>query len=98
MLISLVFYKDPSPDESIIIILEYTSSNHVKPSGHLSDLLEPLVNCISSEISSDASSQPVDSCFICICVNGFSICIPSFCKKGKSLKPKHWLLRKQIKR
>src|SRR5882724_7283237 len=64
-------FKNPSPDESIIVILEYTSSNCVKLFYHLSDLPEPLINCISSEISSDTSSQPVDSCFIYIHVHGF---------------------------
>ena len=79
-------FKNPSLDKSIIIILEYTSSNHVKLLDHLSDPLEPLINCISSGISSGASSQLVNSYFICIHVHGFSICIPSFCKKGESLK------------
>jgi len=29
-------------------------------------------------------------------VHGFPVCITSFFKKGMSLKPKHWLLRKQL--
>jgi len=37
-----------APDECIIVILEYTSSNHVKLLDHLSDLLEHLINHISS--------------------------------------------------
>ena len=89
---------NPSPDESIIIILEYTSSNHVKLLDCLSDPHEPLINHIYSEISSEASCQPVNSCFIYIWVHRFPVCTPSFCKKGKPLKPKHWLLRKQLQR
>src|SRR5882724_4574934 len=96
MLTSLVFYKSLSPDGSILVILEYTSSIHVKILDHLSDPQESLINCISSEIASDVSSQLVDSCFICICIHGFPMCTPSFCKKGKLLKLKHWLLRKQL--
>src|SRR5882724_7720748 len=41
-----------SMDESIIVILEYTSSNHFKLLDHLSELQEPLINWISSEIFS----------------------------------------------
>src|SRR5882724_8393780 len=88
--------QNPSLDESIIVILEYTSSNHVKLLDHLSDMQEPLINHISSEISSDTLSRLVNSCFICIHMHGFPVCIPSFCKKGKPLKPKHQLLRKLL--
>ena len=87
---------NPSPDGSILVILEYTSSNCVKLLDCLSDLQELLINHISSEISSDILSQPVNSCFICICVHGFSVWTPSICRKGKLLKMKHWLLRKQL--
>ena len=76
--------------------LEYTSSNRVKLFNCLSVPQEPLINQISSEISSDTLSGLVDSCFICICMHGFPVCIPSFCKKGKPLKPKHWLMRKLL--
>jgi len=86
-----------SPDESISIILEYTSSNHVKLLDCLSDLLEPLINQVSSEVSWDAPPWPVDtwlsaSMSMVFCLYSF------FCKKGKSLKPKHCLLRKQLQR
>jgi len=90
--------QNPSWDESIIVMLEYTSSNHVKLLDCLSDPQEPLINWISSDISSDTSPGPVDSCFICIHMHRFPVCIPSFCEKGKPLKPKHWLLRKLLQR
>src|SRR5882724_2647889 len=38
----LLSFKTPSPEKSIIIILEYTSSNCVKLLDHLSDLLGTL--------------------------------------------------------
>ena len=83
-------------DESIIVTLEYTSSNNVNIFNHLSDPQEPLINQISSKISSDTSSGLVDGCFIFICMHGFPVCIPSFCKQGKPLKHKHQLLRKLL--
>src|SRR5882724_98110 len=70
-LTSFGFLQNPSLDESIIVIMEYTSSNCSNLLDHLSDLQEPLINWISSEISSDASSRPVNSCFIYICIHGF---------------------------
>src|SRR5882724_5929087 len=75
--------QNPSLDESIIVILEYTSSNHVKLLDHLSDPQRPLINWISLEISSATSSRLVDSCFICIHMHGFPVCVPTFCNKGK---------------
>src|SRR5882724_6599190 len=81
-----------SLDESITVTLEYMPSNCIKLLNHLSDLQEPLINQISSEISSGTSSGLVDSCFICVHVHGFPVCIPSFCKKGKPLKNKRQLL------
>ena len=75
---------NPSLDISLIIILEYTSSNCVKLLDHLSDPQEPLINWISSEVSSDVSPHPVNTCFIFIHVHGISICIHSFLLyKGK---------------
>ena len=70
--------------------------NHVKLLDHLSDPQEPLINWISSEISSGTLSGLVNSCFICICVHRFPVCVPSFCKQGKPLKPKYQLLRKLL--
>src|SRR5882724_5843936 len=94
MLTSLVFYKTHPWTKVSIITLEYTVSKHVKLLDCLSDPYEPLINQISSGSSPATSSGPVDNCFICICVHGFPICVPSFCKKGKTLKTKHWLLWK----
>ena len=68
---------------SIIVTLEYTVSKHVKLFDSLLDLNEHLVNQMSS---SPASSRPGNNCFICVRVHGFPICVPSFCKKGKTLK------------
>jgi len=98
MLMSFDLLQNLSSDESITVTLEYTPSTHVKLLDHLSDPQEPLINRISSEISSGISSRPVSSCFICIHVHGFPVCVPSFCKKGKPLKTKHWLLRKLLQR
>src|SRR5882724_12608245 len=78
-LTSFGLLQNLSLDENIIVILEYTSSNHVKLLDHLSDPQEPLINQIYSEISSGTSSRLVDSCFICIHVHRFPVCVPSFC-------------------
>ena len=91
---SLVFYETHPPTKVSIIILEYTISKHVKLLDCLSDPHKPLINQISSGSSPAASSGPVDNCFICVRVHSFPICVPSFCKKGKTLKTKHQLLRK----
>ena len=81
------------PRQSIIVTLEYMPSKCVKLLYCLSDPQEPHINWISSEISSGTLSGPLNSCFICIHMHEFLVCIPSFCKKGKPLKPKHQLLR-----
>src|SRR5882724_9399356 len=78
--------QNPSSDESIIVTLEYTILKHGKLLDCLSDPHKHLIHQITSGTSSGASSGPVDNCFICIHVHGFPICIPSFCKKGKTLK------------
>src|SRR5882724_6264968 len=93
-LMSLVFYKTCPQMKVSIITLEYTILKCVKLLDHLADLHKPLINRISSGSSPAASSGPVDNCFICVHVHGFPICVPSFCKKGKTLKTKHWLLQK----
>jgi len=93
-LMSLVFYETHPQMKVLIIILEYTISKCVKLLDCLSDPHKPLINRISSGSSPAASSGPVDNCFICVHVHGFPICVPSFCKKGKTLKTKHWLLQK----
>ena len=69
---SLVLRRNSSPDESIIIILEHTSSNCVKLLDCHSDLPEPLLNQVPSEETSDVSPQLVNTCFICIHVHRFS--------------------------
>ena len=97
-LTSFGLLQNPSLDKSIIVILEYTSSNHVKLLDHLSDPQEPLIYWIYSEIPSGTLSGLANSCFICICVHGFPVSIPSFCKKGKPLKTKHWLLKHLLRR
>src|SRR5882724_3294105 len=89
MLTSFGLLQNLSLDESIIVTLEYMPSKCVKLLDHLSDPQEPLIYQISSKIPSGTLSGLVDSCFICICVHGFPVCIPSFCKKGKPLKTKH---------
>src|SRR5882724_3471014 len=94
MLTSLVFYKTHPWMKLSIITLEYTISKCVKLLDHLSDPHEPLINWISSGSSPAASSGLVDNCFICVCVHSFPVCVPSFCKKGKTLKTKHQLLQK----
>src|SRR5882724_2833019 len=93
-LTSFGLFQNPSLDKSIIVTLEYTVLKCVKLLDHLSDLHEPLINWISSGSSPPASSGPVDNCFICVCVHSFPVCVPSFCKKGKTLKTKHWFLQK----
>src|SRR5882724_3415784 len=95
-LMSFGLLQNLSLDKSIIVTLEYTPSKCVKLLDCLSDPQEPLINWISSEISSGTSSGPVDNCFICVHVHGFPVCVPSFCKKGKPLKTKHQLLRKLL--
>jgi len=94
MLMSLVFYETCPQMKVSLITLEYTISKCVRLLDHLSDLHEPLINWISSGSSPATSSRLVDNCFICICVHSFPICVPSFCKKGKTLKTKHQLLWK----
>src|SRR5882724_11025856 len=94
----LWYFMKPVLRQSIIVTLDYTPSKCVKLLDHLSDPPKPLINQISSEISSGTSSRPVNSCFICIHVHRFPVCVPSFCKKGKPLKHKHWLLRKLLQR
>src|SRR5882724_3160486 len=94
----LVYFKNLSSDESIIFILEHTLSKCVKLLEHLSDLHEPLINQISSGTSSGTSTRLDSNCFICVCVHGFPVCIPSFCKRGETQKSKHWLLRKLLQK
>src|SRR5882724_6422961 len=79
MLTSFGLLQNLSLDESIIVTLEYMPLKGVKLLDCLSDLQEPLIYWIFSEIPSGTSSIPVDSCFICIHVHGFPVCIPSFC-------------------
>src|SRR5882724_1221892 len=69
-LMSFGLLQNPSLDKSIIVTLEYMPSNHVKLLDHLSDLQEPLINQISSDISSGTLSRPVNSCFICVTCTG----------------------------
>src|SRR5882724_3004380 len=87
----LVYFKNPSLNESIIVILEYTLLKHVKLIECLSDPHKPLINQISSGTSSGASTRPDSNCFICVCVHGFPICIPSSCKRGETQNSKHQL-------
>ena len=68
-----------SPDRKVIIILEPTSSKHVKLTDSLSGPPVSLLSKIST------SSEPTEKCFICVHVHGFLVCSPSFCKKENIL-------------
>src|SRR5882724_11774868 len=96
MLTSFGLFQNPSSDESIIVTLECTLLRCVKLLDCLSDPRRPLINRISSGTSSGASTRLDDNCFICIHVHGFPVCVPSFCKKGKTQKSKHQVLRKLL--
>ena len=87
----LVYSQKNRLRTSITVTLEYMVSKHVKLFDRLLDPNKPLVNQISY---SPASSRPGDNCFICVWVHSFPICVPSFCKKGKTLKTQHQLLWK----
>ena len=95
---SFGLFQSLSFDESVIVTLEYNLSRQVKLFDHLSDPHGPLINQISSETCSGTSQGLDDSCFICVCVHELPICIPSFCKKGKTQNSKHWLLRKLLRK
>jgi len=86
MLMSLVFYENPSSDESIDYHSGVYLLEHVKLLDCLSDLHKPLINWISSGSSPATSSGPVDNCFICINVHGFPICVLAFVRREKHLK------------
>ena len=95
-----VLHKPPSHSDAytqpISTWSRYSAIHCVRLMSCLLDPLASLINHISSEVLSDISSHLANSCFICVHVHRFPVCIPSFCKKGKSLKPKHQLLRKQL--
>ena len=98
MLTSFGLFQNPSLDKSIIVTMQYTLMRCVKILDCLSDPHGPLINQIFSGTSSGTSTGLDNNCFICIHVNGFPICIPSFCKKGKTQKSKHQLLRKLLQK
>jgi len=84
----------PSLDETLNSpwsICPQTVSNSLD---QLSDPHMSLFNHITPAQPSIISSEPVDKCFVCVRVHGFPVCVPSFCKKGHSLKNKNWLLKK----
>jgi len=95
-LTSFGLFQSSSSDESIIVTLEHNLSRGVKLFDHLSDPHGPLINRISSGTCSGRSAGLDDSCFICVHVHRFPICIPSFCKKGTTQNNKHRLLRKLL--
>ena len=92
-----------SSSDGKAVILETTSSKHVKLIDRISDppaspsdqILPEKPSASPSEptVSQTTPSGPNNTCFICVRVHGFPTCIPIFCKKDKSIKPNQWLPR-----
>ncbi len=93
-----------SSSDGKTVILETTSSKHIKLIDRISDppasppnqtLPEkPSASPSKPIVSQPTPSRPNNMCFICVHVHGFLTCIPIFCKKSKSIKPKQRLPQK----
>src|SRR5882672_2926181 len=66
----------------ILASLSPETREHIKLLDRLSEPSSKLIHRISHPSKEEISSEPNNSCFICIQVHSFTLCNPLFCKKA----------------
>src|SRR5882672_2129302 len=69
---------------TVLILASSTpeAREHIKLLDRLSEPSSKLIHRISHPSEEETSSEPNNSCFICIRVHSFAVCNPLFCKKA----------------
>src|SRR5882672_3588566 len=77
----------PSLTYMVLILASSTpeTREHIKLLDRLSEPSSKLIHCISHPSKEEISSEPNNSCFICVRVHGFALCNPLFCKKASHI-------------
>src|SRR5467141_3964754 len=72
---------------TVLILASLTpeTREHIKLLDRLSEPSSKLIHRISHPSEEEISSEPNNSCFICVQVHGFALCNPLFCKKASCI-------------